>query len=229
MTEPYNELAAAIEEETQKARWRKIWNQFRIYIILLLAFVLGGAAVWSWKQNSFHKNALVYSNLYEEARALFEKNDTGQGVQKLQEIIKKGPANYRTMARFIMIDYYQSMNNISAMKEVYQAIIDDKKTTDFYRELAKINFIRFKLDHENPTSEHLNEFLKTLSEIYNPGVKKLALEIEGFVYYQLKDFVKARELFIQLAQTPDIDHEIRNRAQAMIRLIYMESTNASQQ
>ena len=151
MTEPYNELVDAMEEEVHKAKWKKVWDQFGIYLILFLVFILGGAAFWSIQQNRAVKLSIVYSNAYEEARSLFYKGDYGLAVQKLQEIIKNGPVNYRTMSRFLLIDYYQSMNNFSEMKKVYDDIFKDSKIPDFYSELARVNLIRFQLDHENPT------------------------------------------------------------------------------
>lgn len=227
MTEPYNELANAMEEEARKAKWQKVWGQFGIYLILLVVFVLGGAAFWSIQQNRALKQSIVYSNAYEDARTLFYKGDHGLAIQKLQEIVKKGPVNYRTMARFILIDYYQSMSNFSEMKKVYEDIFKDSKAPDFYTELARVNLIRFQLDHENPTDEQMHTFLATLSNLYNANVKKLATEIEGFIYYQLKNYAKSREIYTHLAQMQDIDHDMRTRAQSMIRLIYMKTSQGN--
>lgn len=226
MSEQYNELQAEIDEQKRKEKWRKIWNKFSIYIIGLSVIILFGAAIFTWQQSRAHKQALLYSDMYENARSSLNKGEIGVAVQQLQEIAKNAPINYKTMARFLLIEYYASMNNNEKITEIFQNIIQDKKTPIFYKELAQINFIRFQIDQENPTKEKLKTFLTTLSTLQNSQIKKLALEIEGFIYYQLKEFTKSRETYIQLAQIPDIDPEMRNRAQAMVRLIYMEEKNA---
>jgi len=94
--------------------------------------------------------------------------------------------------------------------------------------LAQINFIRFKLDSENPSSKELTEFNQEISGFKNEHTKRIALEIKGYIQYIQKDFTAARATYVELAQMPEIDNEMRNRAQAMVRLIYMETQKNEQ-
>lgn len=223
MVEPYSELQAAIEEEARRNRWGKIWSKFGIYLIVISSVILGSAGLWTFQQSREQKNAMIYSTLYEEARSLFGQGKVGESVQKLQEIIQKGPANYRTMARFLLTAHYTQMNNIEALKQTYQDIINDKGASNFYRGLAQLNWISFQIDHEELSKEQLQQHLATLSNLKNSAIQRLSSEVIGFIHYKMKDYDKAREVFTHLAQLHDIDQGMRTRAQAMVRLIYMET------
>ncbi|USO02593.1 MAG: tetratricopeptide repeat protein [Alphaproteobacteria bacterium] len=218
----YNELEQAIADEARMAKWRKLWNQFGLYLIIVVAVVLAGAAFVSWRSSAAQKDAVTYSNLYEEARMSLMQGEVGFAVQKLNTIVEKGPINYKTMSQFLLIEYYRSMNNVTKILETYQAIINNRKTDSFYRELAQLNLIRFKIDQGNTSNKDLEGFAGELAKLKNEHVKKMAMEIEGYIYYLQGDHEKARSTYIGLAQTPGIDHGMRERAQAMVRLIHME-------
>jgi len=228
MSNQYNELEQAIAEETRRAKWRNLWNQFGLYLTIVIAAILGGAAIYTWQTHRAHNAAVIYSAIYEEARTSLAKGNTGEAVQKLINIAKNGPINYKIMSQFLLIEYYRSTNNVLKTKETYQDIINNNKAERFYRELAQINFIRFKLDSENPSSKELTEFNQEISGFKNEHTKRIALEIKGYIQYIQKDFTAARATYVELAQMPEIDNEMRNRAQAMVRLIYMETQKNEQ-
>lgn len=217
-----NELYNELEEQRKKEKIQNFFNRFGIWFLVAVASMLLGAAIYTWHDNHKKNSALYYSDMYERAKQLIVSGNTGEGLKELKNIIKHGPQNYKAMAYFIMAEHFMSRNNLKEVKSIYSDIISTKKIDPFYKGLAQLNLIRLKLDHEKQTKNTLSAHKVDLEKITNNELKPLVLEVKGYVFYQLGEMKQARDLFIQIAQMPNIDSNLRQRVQAMTRLISMK-------
>lgn len=217
MKHDYNELLEEIAQQHTKDRFLRFWNDFGNWILAVAAAILVGAGGYNIYQYAQHQKQEQIANLFEKGRDALANNQEDEGKKILEDIASRNVPAYRAMARTALAEFFIKNKRPDPAYKQFKALEQDMFVQPIYRGIAALN--RIRMDHENKVDPK-----KLIAEIdalitQNQSVRLMALELKGFLLMQTKENLKARDVFVELAQSPQVDASTRKRLHAMIRLI----------
>lgn len=223
MKHDYNELLEEIAQQHTKDRFLRFWNDFGNWILAVAAAVLVGAGGFNIYKYAQHQKQEQIANLFEKGRDALANNQEDEGKKILEDIASRNVPAYRAMARTALAEFFIKNKRPDPAYKQFKTLEQDMFVQPIYRGIAALN--RIRMDHENKVDPK-----KLIAEIdalitQNQSVRLMALELKGFLLMQTKENLKARDVFVELAQSPQVDASTRKRLHAMIRLITLTPQN----
>lgn len=217
MKHDYNELLEEIAQQHTKDRLLNFWNNFGNWILAVAAAILVGAGGYNIYQYAQHQKQEQIANLFEKGRDALANNQEDEGKKILEDIAGRNIPGYRAMARTALAEFFMKNRRPDPAYKQFKALEQDMFVQPIYRGIAALN--RIRMDYENKANPK-----KLIAEIdslitQNQSIRLMALELKGFLLMQIKENTKARDVFVELAQSPQVDASTRKRLHAMIRLI----------
>lgn len=217
MRQDLNELLEEVTQQQTKERLLNFWNDFGNWILAFAAAVLVGAGGWNIYQYAQYQKQEQVSNLFEKGRDALANNQEDEGKKILEDIAGRNVSGYRAMARMALAEFFLKNKRPDPAYKQFAAIEKDMFIEPIYRGIGALN--RIRIDYENKMDPK-----KLIAEIdslvtQNPSIRLMALELKGFLLMQTKENIKARDIFVELAQSPQVDASTRKRLHAMIRMI----------
>jgi hypothetical protein len=217
MRQDLNELLEEVAQQQTKARLLKFWDDFGNWILALVAAALVGVGGFNIYQYAQHQKQEQVAHLFEKGRDALANNQEDEGKKILEDIAGRNAPGYRAMARMALAEFFLKNKRPDPAYKQFQALEKDMFIEPIYRGIGGLN--RIRIDYENKTDPK-----KLIAEIdslvsQNPSIRLMALELKGFLLMQIKENIKARDVFVELAQSPQVDVSTRKRLHAMIRMI----------
>lgn len=217
MRHDYNELLEEVSQQQTKERLLNIWNNFGNWILAVAASILVGAGGWNIYQYSQQKKQEQVANLFEKGRDALANNQEDEGKKILEDIAGRNVPAYRAMARMALAEFFLKNKRPDPAYKQFKALEQDMFVEAIYRGIGTLNRIRIDYENKVDPKKLVAEIDSLISK--NQTIRLMALELKGFLLMQIKENIKARDVFVELAQSPQIDVSTRKRLHAMIRLI----------
>jgi|GEM_PF-6938303 len=213
----YKELLEEVSQEHTREKFLNFWNNFGNWILAIAAAVLVGAGGFNIYQYAQHQKLEQISGLFEKGREALANNQEDEGKKILEDIAKNSIPSYRAMSRMALAEFFLRNKRPDPAYKQFKALEADMIVSPIYRGIGTLN--RIRIDYENKIDPK-----KLIAEIdslmtKNRTIRLLALELKGFLLVQIKENLKARDVFVELAQSPQVDASTRKRLHAMIRMI----------
>ena len=220
MRHDYKELMEEVSQEQTREKLLYFWNNFGNWILAIAAAILVGTGGFNIYQYAQHQKLEKVSGLFEKAREALANNQEDEGKKILEEIAAGSIKSYRAMSRTVLADFFMKNKRPDPAYQQFQALEKDTVVEPIYSGIGALN--RIRLDYENKVDPK-----RLIAEIdslitKNQTIRLLALELKGFLLVQIKENIKARDVFVELAQSPQVDASTRKRLHAMIRLITLK-------
>lgn len=227
MADKFDEFLEEVEGDIRQERLEKIWKQYGKQIITIVVGALAlssGYMVW---QNHQHKQSQLLSEKFVGAQNLIVQGKTSEALGVMQDLSKASHKQYAVLAKFYEA-YLVGQKDYKAAEEVYKAINNDRAVEKPLRDLALIFSISLALDHLTPETQGpiLEEALKNLEPLAQSDQpwRYLASELIGVAAFKKNDISKATEVFLKLAQDPEVPEAMRGRVQLMTQTLASLST-----
>ncbi len=202
-------LLQEIEEDLARKELEAFWKTYGNWIIgAALAIVLATAAVTGWKTYQRGYSQKVTASMIQiiddakmtpaEKMAAFESyakdyDDDHQAVL----------ASLR--AAVIAVDQKQNDKALA----IYNTIANDKKIEPFFQQLGALMAVQLELDSGDPAT--LEARLNALRDKDGP-FRFTAQEYAGYLALRIGDKAKAKQLFTELKNAPNVPADIAARA-----------------
>lgn len=221
MRHDYNELFEEISQQQTRERLFNFWNNFGNWILAIGAAALVGTGSWNIYQYAQHKKLEQTADLFEKGRDALANNQEDEGKRILEEIAGRPVPSYRAMSRLVLAEFFMKNKRPDPAYKQFQALEQDMYIGAVYRGIGALNRIRLDYENKKDPKQLIAEIDSLITQ--NGSIQFMAMELKGFLLMQIKENIKARDVFVKLAQSPQIDASTRKRLHAMIRLIALTS------
>jgi hypothetical protein len=94
------ELFDEVDEEVRREQLQKLWQKYSIHIIAALLLVIAAVGGWRGYQYLEEKKAAEAGDAFNKAVQLSEQGKHTEAEASFNDLVAKGPAGYRMLARF---------------------------------------------------------------------------------------------------------------------------------
>ena len=217
MRHDYKELLEEVSQEQTREKLLHFWNNFGNWILAAAAALLVGTGGYNIYQYAQHQKQEQIADLFEKGRDALANNQEDEGKKILEGIANRDLPSYRAMSRMALADFFLKNKLPDPAYKQFKALELDMMIDPIYRGIGTLNRVRIDYENKVDPKQLIAEVDSLITK--NPSIRLLALELKGFLLMQAKENIKARDVFVELAQSPQIDISTRKRLHAMIRMI----------
>lgn len=222
MAEKFDEFLEEVESDIRQEKIERLWHQYGKLIIGAVVGCLalsGGYMLW---QNNQYKQNQLMSEKFVGAQALIAQGKIEEALGVIKDLTKNSHKNYAVLSKFYEAHLVNQKNYKEAL-DLYHKIIDDTSIESDLRELAQILAITLEINHLNGDNqqEAIDTIIKKLEPLtaQDKSWRYLALELTGILSFKKNDFSKATDIFLQLAQDPQVPEGMQSRVQLMTQTL----------
>ena len=211
-------LIEAQYDVTKKSRIEKFYAKNKILIIstalILLITSISGVFYFEAKEN---KKILLSEN-YIEARIYLANEDRNSAKSILKKIILADDSTYSVLSLFLILNQ-NLIDDKEELSNLFDHVIQNNK---FEKEIKNLLIFKKALFQSNFMNE--SELLQVVKPLINAESlwKPHALLMLGDYFTFKKEYLKAREFYVQVLSLKNLHKEFYNHAQAQLMLIENE-------
>lgn len=205
MTDIFHE----IEEDLRRDRFRRLWDRFGIYIILLCVAIIAGAGAWSGYRYWSLKQAQASGARFETANQLLVDGKAKDAEAALAELAKDGTAGYRVLARFRAAGALSTTDKAVGVA-AYDALAADSSIDSLSRDVARIRAALLLVDTA-PLAD-ITQRVQAIAE-GNGAMRHSARQILALAQFKAGDFAAANKTAQWMLDDPEVPPGVRNQAQ----------------
>ena len=210
-----SELFDEVDEEVRRDQFKKLWDQYSIYIIAGAFLIIAAVGGWRGYQYLEAKKAAEAGAAFDKAVELSEQNKHAEAEAAFADLAKNGPSGYRTLARLRVAGQVANRDPQAATK-MFDDIAADNSVGVKLQDLAKIRAAGLLLDTASyPT------ILQRLEPLAAPGAtyRHSARELLALSAWRANDMTAARQWLDMIANDAETPASMRSRAEAMQALL----------
>ena len=201
---------------TKKSRIREFYESNKILIyssILTLILIISS---YSYYQASKEKKKIVLSENYIQAKVYLESGNKTEAVKILRNVIFSNDPTYSTLS-FFMILNENLIDDKYEVSELFDHLLENNK---FDKEIRNLLLYKKALYKSNYVEESkLLEETKSLLNSEESVWKAHALLLLGDFYFSKKEFMKAKDFYIQILSRKDLQPDLYNQAKLKLAFI----------
>lgn len=200
-----------LQEEVRAERMRRLalrWGSALGVVALVAALGAGGWQGWRWYQSRQSEQA---AELFLETSRAAEQPGADPAAlgDRFAQIASAAPDGYRTLARLRAAALKAEAGDRAAALALWDAVAQDPKAGEVYRELASLMWVMHGLDSEDPGA--LASRVAPLSGATKPW-RYSAQEMQGLVALRQGQKDEARKTLQALAADETAPQGLRDRA-----------------
>ena len=200
---------------TKKSRLKEFYevNKILIYsVILILIIAIASVGFYSEAKK---KKKILLSDKYLVAKVYIENNDKNKATNILKSVIFDNDSTYSTLSLFLILNE----NLIADQRELSNLFDHVLKNNKFEKEVKNLIIFKKALFQSNFVSEL--ELLEAVKPLINTDTvwKPHALLLLGDYFASKKEYLKAKELYLQILSLKNLHQELYNQARS--RLIFV--------
>ena len=223
----FDDFLNDVENDIKMEKYEEIWRKYQKHIKFFASLVLGCIVLFTlWQRydtNRREEMAMQFIN----AQFVAEGGSLDKAATMMKVLSSKGHKGYSTFAklsRASMLAELDFNENISEIKEIYKSLYSSNKSPAYVKTLSRLLFVNTSLQElgdNEVTNEWANEMLALLKKCDKDdgGFSLIAKELEGLIYYKIKDFKNARESFDYITKNENTPNDMRMRVSIMIQAI----------
>lgn len=200
---------------TKKSRLKEFYdvNKILIYsVILILIIAIASVGFYSEVKK---KKEILLSDKYLVAKVYLENSDKNKATNILKSVIFDNDSTYSTLSLFLILNE----NLIADQRELSNLFDHVLKNNKFEKEVKNLIIFKKALFQSNFVSEL--ELLEAVKPLINTDTvwKPHALLLLGDYFASKKEYLKAKELYLQILSLKNLHQELYNQARS--RLIFV--------
>jgi hypothetical protein len=205
-----------VDEAVRQERYKALWDRYGLYALIAAALlVLGVAGYKGWNYWQDRQSAEAGAK-FTEALALMDGSDSGKAKDILATLVAKGPAGYKTLARFQLAANDANAGKIDEAVAAYDALAADASVDQVLRGHATLQAATLRLGRAD--SAEMERRLKPLIDS-GSAWKYSARALLGLTAYQQNNMREAERQFSALLGDSGTPTNLRETADMMIALI----------
>ncbi|MHA1133979.1 MAG: tetratricopeptide repeat protein [Alphaproteobacteria bacterium] len=211
-----NSFFREVDEAVRHERYKALWDQYGVYIIILAAAVIAGVAGYKGWTYWTERQAKEAGTEYTQALALKTGADLDKAREAFETLAKDGPRGYQVLSRFQLAATDAKAGDTDKAVAAYDALATDAGVDPILQGLATVQAATLRVDAADyaEMERRLNGLVEN-----NSRWRFSARELLGLSAYQHKDMRAAEEQFSALLADQNTPPNLRERANMMLALI----------
>ena len=212
MNENFSEIHYDV---TKKSKIRKFYENSKFLIFSFIFITIISIISINFYLISKEKKNILLSDRYMKAKIYLEGGEKNKAIDTLKKIIAENHKTYSTLSFFLVINE----NLIQDRKEVTKLFNYILENNDFEYELKNLIIYKKALYESDFVSE--KELLETIKPLINKDTqwKPLALLVAGDYFFYKKEYLKAKEFYMQILSLKNLHQELYDQARFQLAAI----------
>ena len=209
------EIFDEVNEDVRRDQLKKLWEHYSIYIIAGALLIIASVGGWRGYQYVEARKAVEAGAAFDKAVELSEANKHTEAEAAFAELVAKGPAGYRVLARLRMAAEVANRDPAAAAK-LFDEITADRSVDAAAQDLARVRAAQLLL--ETTTYPNMKERLEAAAA---PGstFRHTARELLALSAWRANDAVATRQWLDLIANDGETPPSLRSRAEALQALL----------
>lgn len=217
MSNNFDQFIQEVESDLRQEKFEHLWKKYGKSVTIGFGVIIALSLVFNLWQNYQIKQRDTVSQQFVSAQTLMFNKNTADALSAMEGIAKGSHRTYATLAKFNLASILRmetGHKDLNKAEAIYKELMDDSSVEHMFRELATVQYVSLCLD-KNTNEEELKSLVKLLDSCTKEAApyRHLALELKGMIELKQKDYKKASETFVSIAQDEKSPKDLRLRTQ----------------
>ena len=200
---------------TKKSKFRKLYDANKLLIFSTLFVLIIASISFSFYTVSREKKQILLADNYMVAIFYLQNNERDKGRKILKEIILANNKTYSTLSLFLILDE----NLVDDQKEISNLFDHLLANNKFEQEVKNLIIFKKTLFLSNFANEL--EMVENAKQLINTNTlwKPHALLLLGDYFSSKKQYLKAKEFYVQILSLQNLNIELYEQARSQLLVI----------
>ena len=200
---------------TKKSKLKKFYEVNKILIFSVILILIIAIASVSFYSETKEKKKILLSDNYLAAKVYLENGDRNKVKNILKTIIFANDSTYSTLSLFLILNENLIVDQ-GELSNLFDHVLENNK---FEKEVKNLIIFKKALFQSNFVSEL--ELLDVLKPLINTETvwKPHALLLLGDYFASKKEYLKAKEFYVQILSLKNLHKELYNQARSQLIFI----------
>jgi predicted negative regulator of RcsB-dependent stress response len=203
---------------TKKSKLKKFYEVNKILIFSVILILIIAIASVSFYSETKEKKKILLSDNYLAAKVYLENGDRNKVKNILKTIIFANDSTYSTLSLFLILNENLIVDQ-GELSNLFDHVLENNK---FEKEVKNLIIFKKALFQSNFVSEL--ELLDAVKPLINTETvwKPHALLLLGDYFASKKEYLKAKEFYMQILSLKNLHKELYNHARSQLIIITNE-------
>ena len=211
-------LFEAQYDVTKKSRIKKFYESNKNLIFSFILILIISLASITYYYNSQEKKKILLSEKFVRAKIYLENDRRSEATDLLKSVINANDSTYSTLSLFLLINQ-NLITDYDEISILFNQLIENNSFKKEIRDLLIYKKTLLELSHLNE-SEILGQIKPLLMK--NSIWKSQTLLLMGDYYFSNKEYLKAKEFYIEIFSVKNLKKDIYDRAKFQLASINNE-------
>ena len=200
---------------TKKSRFRKLYDANKLLIFSTLFVLIIVSISFSFYTASKEKKQILLADNYIMAKFYLQNNEKDKGRKILEEIILANNRTYSTLSLFLILDE-DLIDDQRELSNLFDHLLANNK---FEQEVKNLIIFKKTLFLSNFANEL--EMVENAKQLINTNTlwKPHALLLLGDYFSSKKQYLKAKEFYVQILSLQNLNIELYEQARSQLLVI----------
>ena len=200
---------------TKKSKFRKLYDANKLLIFSTLFVLVIASISFSFYTVSREKKQILLADNYMVAKFYLQNNERDKGRKILKEIILANNSTYSTLSLFLILDE-DLADDQKEISNLFDHLLANNK---FEQEVKNLIIFKKTLFLSNFANEL--EMVENAKQLINTNTlwKPHALLLLGDYFVSKKQYLKAKEFYVQVLSLKNLNMELYEQARSQLLLI----------
>ena len=200
---------------TKKSKFRKLYDANKLLIFSTLFVLIIASISFSFYTVSREKKQILLADNYMVAIFYLQNNERDKGRKILKEIILANNRTYSTLSLFLILDE-DLVDDQKEISNLFDHLLANNK---FEQEVKNLIIFKKTLFLSNFANEL--EMVENAKQLINTNTlwKPHALLLLGDYFSSKKQYLKAKEFYVQILSLQNLNMELYEQARSQLLLI----------
>ena len=200
---------------TKKSKLKKFYEVNKILIFSVILILIIAIASVSFYSEAKEKKKILLSDNYLAAKVYLENGDRNKVKNILKTIIFANDSTYSTLSLFLILNENLIVDQ-GELSNLFDHVLENNK---FEKEVKNLIIFKKALFQSNFVSEL--ELLDAVKPLINTETvwKPHALLLLGDYFASKKEYLKAKEFYVQILSLKNLHKELYNHARSQLIFI----------
>ncbi len=203
---------------TKKSKLRRFYDSNKIYIFSFSILIIILISFFSFYFEKKESKRTLLSDYYVEAKIYLEKGDKAQAVNLLKKVVFADDPTYSTLSFFLILNQDLVTDQVELLN-LFDHIL---KNNDFEKEIKNLLIYKKVLLTSDAIDE--SELLNNLKPLLNSDSlwRPHVILFLGDFFTSKKEYLKAKEFYMQILSTKNLQKSFYEHARSQISVISNE-------
>ena len=208
-------LFEAQYDVTKKSKLKKFYEANKILIFLAVLIIIIASASVSFYLEAKEKKKIYLSDNYLTAKVYLKNGDRNKAKSVLKTVIFANNSTYSTLSLFLILNEKLIIDQVE-LSNLFDHVLENNK---FEKEIKNLIIFKKALFQSNFVDEL--EMLEATKPLINTETvwKPHALLLLGDYFTSKKEYLKAKEFYIQILSLKNLHKELYSQAESQLILI----------